>query len=343
MPLPLILGIGAGVAAATGIGTGIHGGVKMKHASDTLKQAQKKHDEAVKRFETSNVTATEEMDKLGKKELEICSEFQKFADLIEKIQGRPEFKDLNVNYVDLPTYNEEELKRVSVGASVLVGSLGGATAGVAGGFAAAGITTSAVMALGTASTGTAIASLSGAAATNATLAVLGGGTIAAGGGGMALGSTILGASTLGVGLMVGGIIFSVTGSNLSKKADEAYYQALEIERNVSEIVPYLTSLKLSARKYYKLLDKVNRKYEEEFAKMQKLIMVDKKVQWKKFSEKEKEIVENNVLLVGLLYKMCSVNLVLQDSDGDGKNTINSEGIGDCMRVVEVTMNERFAA
>ena len=74
------------------------------------------------------------------------------------------------------------LKKVSIGAGVLLGGLGGAAVGTAGGFAAAGATTSAVMALGTASTGTAIASLSGAAATNATLAALGGGAIAAGAG-----------------------------------------------------------------------------------------------------------------------------------------------------------------
>lgn len=46
--------------------------------------------------------------------------------------------------------------------------------------------------VGTASTGTAIASLSGAAATNATLAWFGGGAIAAGGGGMAAGMMTLG-------------------------------------------------------------------------------------------------------------------------------------------------------
>jgi hypothetical protein len=44
---------------------------------------------------------------------------------------------------------------------------------------------------GTASTGTAISSLSGVAAYNASLAWLGGGTIAAGGGGMAAGAMVL--------------------------------------------------------------------------------------------------------------------------------------------------------
>ena len=69
-------------------------------------------------------------------------------------------------------------------------AIAGATGSVLGALAGAG-TLSAISAWGTASTGTAIASLSGAAATNASLALLGGGTVAAGGGGVALGSVIL--------------------------------------------------------------------------------------------------------------------------------------------------------
>ncbi|MGN0866382.1 MAG: hypothetical protein ACI4SG_01720 [Oligosphaeraceae bacterium] len=70
-----------------------------------------------------------------------------------------------------------------------------AIAGVGGSLAglAAGVGTMAlVAAYGTASTGTAIATLSGAAATKAILAFLGGGAVSAGGGGMAVGAAVLG-------------------------------------------------------------------------------------------------------------------------------------------------------
>jgi len=40
MPLPLILGAAAAVAGAAGVGSAIHGGVKMKKANDTMKQTQ---------------------------------------------------------------------------------------------------------------------------------------------------------------------------------------------------------------------------------------------------------------------------------------------------------------
>ena len=226
MPLPLIIGGIAAVAGVAGVGTGIHGGIKMKEASDTMKLAQSKQERAIALFNSRNDETTALMDAIGTQELEILSTFDDFSDIIEKIQGRPEFKAYKREGIDLPEYEAEELKKISAGAGVLLGGIGGAAAGTAGGFAAAGATTSAVMALGTASTGTAISALSGAAATNATLAALGGGAVAYGGGGMALGTAVLGGATLGVGLLVGGIIFNVTGSKLSDKADEAYVQGV---------------------------------------------------------------------------------------------------------------------
>ena len=90
---------------------------------------------------------------------------------------------------------------------------------------------------GTASTGTAIATLSGAAATNAALAWLGGGTLLAGGGGMAAGEAFLamagpvgwaigGAALLGGGLMA--------NSKNKKIAEEAEAKIREINKHIGE-------------------------------------------------------------------------------------------------------------
>ena len=253
MPLPLILGAAAAVAGAAGVGSAIHGGVKMKKANDTMKQTQEAHTANVRRFEIRNERCTAAMDRLGKLELEILQSFQKFSDIFERIQNKPEFRAFKHGDVTIPTYSPEDLKKVSVGAGVLLGGLSGAALGTAGGFAAAGATTAAVMALGTASTGTAIASLSGAAATNATLAALGGGALAAGGGGIALGTTILGATTLGMGLLVGGIIFNFTGNKLSAKADEAMEQMKKAKTEIDRICAYLESLHMTEERFEKAL------------------------------------------------------------------------------------------
>ncbi len=322
MPLPLILGIGAAIAAVGGVGAGIHGGVKMKDAKDTMEAAQCRHDKNMKKYNEATESTTSKMDALGTLEIDILKGFGKFSDTIEKIQNRPEFKSYKKDNVTLPKYDPEKIKEVSVAAGAVAGALGGAAAGTAGGFAAAGATTAAVMALGTASTGTAIATLSGAAATNATLAALGGGALAAGGGGMALGSAILGASTLGVGLLVGGIIFNFTGGKLSDKADEAWYQVKEETEKVEKICTYLDELKDTAGDYIDSLKKVKRVYDRSFAVIDKAVNIENRTDWKKFTKFEQKSLENTVLLVALLYKMCKVNLVLKAEEDDGINSVN---------------------
>lgn len=339
MPLPLILGIGAGIAGATGLGAGLNGAIKMKKANDTMKEAEARHNRNINRFEKNSLSANEAMDKLGKLELNILKDFEEFSNTIEKIQNRPEFTEYNKDGIKLPKYNKEELTKASVGAGVLLGGLGGAAIGTAGGFAAAGATTSAVMALGTASTGTAIASLSGAAATNATLAALGGGAIAAGGGGIALGTTILGATTLGVGLLVGGVIFNFTGKKLSDKADEAFAQMKSAEDTINKICRYLSDLGATAKSYTNALTVVREKYNDNFKFISYLVNKMGKCDWNEFSAEEKLVLENTVLLVGLLYKMCQVNLVIQAKSNNEMNTINRVVINKTLDNAEKVLKE----
>lgn len=326
MPIPLILGVGAAIAGVAGVGTAAHGAKKMKDANDTMKATESQHRRNIEKFENQNKLTNEKMDELGKLELKVLKGLEDFSNVIEKIQNRPKFEQYNKDGVSLPTYDKEELKTVSVGAGVLLGGVGGAAAGTFGGFAAAGATTSAVMALGTASTGTAIASLSGVAATNATLAALGGGAIAAGGGGMALGTTILGATTLGVGLLVGGIIFNVTGGKLSDKADEAYSQMKKAESSINKICSYLYELEKTAEDYTHSINIVRNKYLESYNYISYVVNKLHKVDWNEFSEQDKLAVKNTVMLVGLLYKMCKLNLVNKATNENEMNTINKSGI-----------------
>lgn len=330
MPLPLILGGLAAVAGAAGVGASVHGAAKMKNANDTQKSAQERDDRNRKRFERESEKTNREMDSLGELELNVLKSFKRFSDIFEIIQNKPEFKNPTYEKFRLPRYNKEELQKASVGAGVLLGGLGGAAAGTAGGFAAAGATTAAVMALGTASTGTAIASLSGVAATNATLAALGGGALAVGGGGIALGSTILGATTLGVGLLVGGVIFNFVGSSISDKADEAWNQMLEAENQINQICQYLEELYVTAEQYKILLSKVRVQYDLHLHKMERMILWQDRTDWTAYTQSEKVMVENTVLLVGLLYDMCKVQFVLKAENDSDINSINYKDINKSM-------------
>ncbi len=325
MPLPLILGIAAGIAALGGVAAGVKGASDMSEANDTLKRANARDKRNKTKLKKSEQESLKMMDNLGNLEMVILSSFQTYSDCVEQIKQRPSFADINIGGYKIPKFEPEKIKEVSVGAAAIVGGLSGAALGTAGAFAASGATTAAVMALGTASTGAAISSLSGAAAVNASLAALGGGSLAVGGGGMALGTTILGASTLGVGLLVGGIIFSVTGSNMKDKADEAMWQVMENEEKINEICAYLDNLKDVAMSFFADLSKVNDVYQEQLKNMVEIVKssMDRKgnVYWSALTPEQRTVVKNTTSLVGLLYELCKVKLV-KKSDSD-INTVNS--------------------
>lgn len=338
MPLPLlVIGVVA-LAGTAGIGLGFHGGRKMKRANDTLSEAQKR--DATNRFhlKVTNRKACKSMDSLGNKEMEVLAGFREFSELFERIKNKPEFDDIKIGEVSIPRFDGEQLKTASVGAALLVSGLGGATLGTAGGFAASGATTAAVMALGTASTGTSISTLSGAAATKATLAALGGGSIAAGGHGVALGTTVLGATTLGVGLLVGGIVISITGSVLSNKADKAWNQMMINEAAIKRTCNYLTELEKTATSYFDLLAKMHLLYNKQIAKMRQAVDAhgEGKVEWAAFTEEEKLIVENTIMVVSVLYNMCSVQLVKKSEQND-LNSINADEIHKAQTEAEETL------
>lgn len=135
--------------------------------------------------------------------------------------------NLSVGEVDF-----KELESVEMNASNLLATAasGGSLAVVAcSGIPSA--VTGVVGAVCSASTGTAISSLSGTAATNATLAWLGGGSLAAGGGGVAAGATILAGikiAATGFGALIGAAM--IAGQIYSKKHTDAESYLAEVQK-----------------------------------------------------------------------------------------------------------------
>ena len=121
-----------------------------------------------------------------------------------------DIRDINIQKVqfkDTIEYGIEQSKALEI-------SMASAGTGVAAGAAVASIAPKAVMwvatTFGTASTGTAISALSGAAATNAALSWLGGGALAVGGGGMAAGHALLAlAGPIGWGIAGTSVVLSM--------------------------------------------------------------------------------------------------------------------------------------
>ncbi|MHA3684662.1 hypothetical protein ACXR2T_11230 [Leucobacter sp. HY1910] len=125
--------------------------------------------------------------------------------------------------VGIDTQSLESMARVDMTVSqTLRNTAATGTLGLAAVFGTPALVTSAVGMAATASTGTAISTLSGAAASNAVLAWLGGGSLAAGGGGMAAGAAVLTGitvgATAGVVLLAAGVLVS---THYARKLTEA--------------------------------------------------------------------------------------------------------------------------
>ena len=185
-----------------------------------------------------------------------------------------------------------------------------AGAGALVGFAAYGGT----MALGVASTGTAIATLSGVAATNATLAALGGGALAAGGGGMALGASVLTGAVAGPIIAVGGLLINAKGNDSIQKAYGVEKEVDEIIELMQSSLIYLSQLREVSRKMEAELRKLFALYEKQVGVLEYL--VNKETNYFMYSDEEKRIVDNNIMLVKLLNKLTRVNLVEKINNND---------------------------
>lgn len=330
MPIPIILTAGAAMSGAVGAGNIIQGVAKMHEAGEKSKSANEQHALNTAKLDGYCKAANSILDSLGLLELNIMKDFKEFSDTIAKIQGRPSIKEYQINGVDLPEFNQETLENASVGAMAIMGGLEGLVTGAIGDIAAHG----AILTVA----GTAFAGgLNGIAATNATMAALGGGSLAAGGGGMALGSTVLSGATFGLALLVGGMAFNRQGSEKIDEADKVWRDMKSAEEKINEICNYLEELEKVAGTYRASLEKAYRIYEKVFQGVSVAVNEFGIVDYIDFSEEEKIAMQNSILLVGLLYKMCKVNLVMKADEKNEINQINNKGIelslSDCDKVV----------
>lgn len=254
MPLPLLF---IGIAAATGLagaGKTVKAVVDNTNANKINTAANEGVDNARKRLEQQRGAVAQSLEKLGEEKLQILAgTVTSFVSAFEKIKnidftssvGLEELEKLHIDQKDF-----EELKELG---NFAIQVAGGVTAGAAGGALTAIGAYGAAQTFAAASTGTAIASLSGAAATNATLAFFGGGSLAAGGLGMAGGMMVLGGLVAGPALLVMGLI---TGAKSQEKLDQALInkaQAEEIMEALHTASDQCSAIRRRAYLFYSLL------------------------------------------------------------------------------------------
>ena len=237
MALPLIpvLGwIGAGAVAAFGAKKGYD-------AYQDTKSAEYWHERAKNEYEASERQLKEHKDEAQRlfseygelKKSVIENTLTDYKKLIDKLNLKEQKELVDVlEGFDLDKLKEMRESIISL-QTALGGLAGGALGGALAGFGAYG----AVGLLGAASTGTAISTLSGVAATNATLAWLGGGSLAAGGLGVSGGTALLG------GIVVAPVI-AVAGLVWAKSAESKKYDAMSYHTAVETICERIEAEKL---------------------------------------------------------------------------------------------------
>lgn len=222
MPVPLILGGIALAAAGAGVKKGLDARNKNKEAEEIVENAKDRFNKAKEKLEYEGAVLNQNLEDFAEfKLLVFTTQIKNLVELLKQCKDRAG-SNLNHENINLTPEEIKQLENtVSNSLEITSGLVTGLQSGALTAFGAYG----SVGMLASASTGTAISTLSGAAATNATLAWLGGGSLAAGGGGMALGTAVLGG-------IAAGPFIAVAGFMMDSKAEENLTEAYEYESKI---------------------------------------------------------------------------------------------------------------
>ena len=195
------------------------------------------HENTVKRYNSSYESLTSACAALHEQRETAIVQIETVEQLVNSIANTPKEFETQMGQIRQELLKFRQTKEYAAEAFKSAAISGvGILSGVAAGGAVAALAPTAAMGIattfGTASTGAAIATLHGVVQTNAALAWLGGGALAAGGGGMAAGQALLAlAGPIGWSIAAAGTgvsLLSLTSKN-KKIADQAVEEAKKIE------------------------------------------------------------------------------------------------------------------
>ena len=322
MPLPIFF-----VAAAAAILSGGYGVKKGFDASENMNKAQniqKSNEQIVKSSEFAlnemRRISCSKIKELGqvkidiykgsiKKFLQIYSKIQNvsFVDNIELQNFKPDGKSFNdfkqVSKETISYFEKAGIGGIAGGSLLAMGAYSGALSGAGG--------------LAVASTGTAIGSLSGAAATNATLAWLGGGSLATGGFGMVGGMAVLGGLVVGPALAIGGIALSRQAEKELYAAKNNKDKALKYQAEIATIILELNGIIEYAEQITELLILLKRYFDKYLSKFEAVTDFEG-YDFSKFNEEQKKIVYTNALLAKTIKNILEINLLTKDGKLNNK-------------------------
>ncbi|MCZ6156424.1 hypothetical protein O6B72_06295 [Campylobacter ureolyticus] len=309
MPLPFVP-LAAVLFTATNVVIGAKKGYDAIQDSGEAKRlnrrAEEVFEESQKSLDDQRKKTNSDIKEFGEYKIEIFnSVLLRYFNIFEKIKNiefeNSVFKDDDF-VVDMKEFEKLKTDVLNI-KNVIGGGVASLGAGALAGFGAYG----GVGLLATASTGTAISTLSGAAATNATLAWLGGGSLASGGLGMAGGTMVLGGLVAGPALAVAGWVMASSAEKAKNDAYTNLNKARAIEESNKTII-------LQLEKVSKLTDRLKNTIEKLVFYFNTMInnldaLVDKNDNYKAYDEKEKTLVHHSLLMAQSIKNLISVPLM----------------------------------
>lgn len=252
--IPIILGAAALLTAGAGVAAGVDGVSKMEEAKKLGKAAQERYERKRKSVENTLQATQDLAEEYGQIQIQVkLQTIGCFVAFIERIGQKASQSDMEF-LEGLEGVSPQRIQEYKAAALEAKRFTTGGVAAVGAAYAAGQGTVALIGLFGTASTGAAIGGLSGAAAWNATLAWLGGGSLAAGGGGMALGTLVLGGIAVGPALMIGGFVLGGQGE---KALTEAHRYAAQANTEIAKLDAFEDFLSQVQRRIIEQRDLVN--------------------------------------------------------------------------------------
>ena len=141
--------------------------------------------------------------------------------------------------------------------------------------------------------------------------------------------------------LIHGALLNKAGKDLLKKANRAWDQMEAAEKEIDRICVFLDELKITSDTYLSALSDVEKVYRKYLQTMSGIIHTDMKTNWNMFTQAEQVVVENTVLLVQLLYKMCQVNLIVSDQSETEFNEVNISDIKESVEMANNFLTEKI--
>ena len=309
MPIPLMLVAAAAGAAAFGLKKGFDANKDNQEAEAFNDEARTIFESAKNELEKERNSTSAILQDLGRMKLNAWNcQLTHFVQSFEKIRnvefsGQVQVGNLNFSKNEFVRIKEMSLKVKEV----MTGGAAALSGGVLAGIAAYGGATM----LATASTGTAISALAGAAAANATLAWFGGGALAAGGMGIAGGMAVLGGIVAGPVLAIGGLLLAKRAEKNRAEAESALARVKVEVAEMEKASILVKTIGEVGKEFSIVIHGVARRMDTVLNKLDKLIETSG-TDYLTYSDAERKLVYANVQFAQILKLLLETPILTKD-------------------------------